>query len=129
MPRDLDDLRDSFHAIDRVMFHGELAARGVTVRWMRFRANRKTFRYGCYRPQENVVEVNRVLAHDWVPDVVFLSTLFHEGLHATHLVKLGEDWHPPAFREAEDKFPHRVVDRLWREENEHTRLLKARPPK
>lgn len=122
MARDLTWLKESFRAIDRVYFGDALAVQGYKVLWMPWRPNKKVFIFGrCYKEQR-VIKINRALQHDWVPDYVVLSTLYHEMLH----VVIGDD-HDMTFELAEEKFVHFAKSNTWEDQN-LTALLTASKP-
>lgn len=116
--RDLDWLVDSLHAIDRVFFDDSL---GLSIRWGRFRRAKSGFTFGVYR--SGVIEINPVLALDWVPSCVPLSTIFHEALHH----RFGDE-HGELFRLAELRFPHHAESESWCAANVD-RLMAATRPK
>lgn len=122
MTRDLEWLHESLRAIDRVFFGDELAARGVDVRWDRYRPTKHTFRFGAWHAHSKRIVVHPVLANDWAPDYVVLGTLYHEGLHVLHGPK-----HDARFLYLERRFPFAVEDAEWRADH-HAELLTALPP-
>jgi hypothetical protein len=116
MSRDLDWLNESFRAIDRVYFGDALSIEGYKIKWMRWRPNKKSFCFGLCDKELKVIQLNRALQHEWVPDFVLLSTLYHEMLH----IVIGDD-HDVAFELAEARFIHHVQAQVW--ESEHLNLL------
>lgn len=123
MTRSLAWLEDSLRAVDRVFFHDTLAEHGVRIEWMRWRQNTRTFRLGCFRFKTNTIEINPVLAHDWVPDYTLVGTIWHEALHLSY-----GPVHSEEFYAAESRFPHFAADTAWQRDN-FERLIAARPPK
>jgi hypothetical protein len=121
--RDLASLESDLDAIDRIYYMGHLRATGITIAWGRWRKTTNTFRFGCYRPHLKRIEINPILAEDWVPGYVVTGTIFHECLHHVHGRK-----HSAEFRQAELQFPHWIADEMWRTENLN-RLIAARPPR
>lgn len=127
--RSLRWLRDSVGAFDRVFFGGAAAAQGVAIRWMPWRPLKQNFIFGlCWLPDVTegrdraTIEVNRVLAHAWVPEPVVLLTVYHELLH----VFLGPE-HDLAFRLSESRFPHYADALVWEEANIDKLIAAPRP--
>jgi hypothetical protein len=116
MSRDLTWLRESFRSLDRVYFSDAVSTEGFRVGWMRWRPNKKSFIFGECNKEEKVIRVNQALKHDWVPDHVVLSTLYHEMLH----IVIGDE-HDMAFELAESKFVHHTSALVW--ENDHVNKL------
>lgn len=120
--RDLSWLRSTLAAIDRIYFFDALSDAGVTIKWMRYRRNKTQVRLGCYRFRTLVIEINPILAHEWVPDFCLMGTIFHEALHFTFGAV-----HSKEFYVSERRYPHFVDDEMWQKAN-FERLLAARPP-
>jgi len=120
--RDIEWLRRALDSLDLVFFESHMAEYPVTIKWMRWKPCRSggEFLYATYL--EGVIEINRALAWDWVPDFVVMSTVYHECLH--HFT--GHD-HDLAFKFAEQKFPHYTEALLWEREN-LAKLLAAPKP-
>jgi Zn-dependent peptidase ImmA (M78 family) len=123
MSRDLLWLNQSFRALDRVYFGDSVSIEGFKVRWMRWRPNKKSFIFGLCDKEKKIILINRALQHDWVPDFVVLSTLYHEMLH----IVIGDD-HDMAFELAESKFIHNTSAQVW-EESHLTKLINCERPK
>lgn len=122
MSRDLTWLRESFKALDRVYFGDAVSTEGFRVGWMRWRPNKKSFIFGLCDKEKKVIHINQALKHDWVPDYVVMSTLYHEMLH----IVIGDD-HDVAFDLAEEKFVHHTKTQVF-EESHLNKLINCEKP-
>jgi hypothetical protein len=124
MTRDVDTLREMHDALDLVFWGEQLHERGVGVIWSRWRRSKSdSIRYGAWDASRNLIEVNPILKHTWVPDHVVLWVLFHEQIHA-----LVANEHDSTFHLAELRYPHLAQTEVWLREN-HDKLLAAVPPR
>lgn len=123
--RDLEWLEEEFAALDRVFWHGELEARGVTVYWGRWRRTKKWFRAGAFEHATNKIEINPVLRHDWVPHSFVSAILYHEMVHAS---RPDNQAHDRAFWAAERKHPYADEAEVWWSANV-VRLTAELPPR
>lgn len=122
MRRDLIWLRESFKAIDRVYFGDALSIEGYRVIWMPWRPSKNSFTFGLCDKDKKVIEINKALSHEFVPDYVLLATLYHEMLH----IVIGDE-HDMTFDLAEERFVHYAKAQVWEEGNLNALIIAKRP--
>jgi len=115
--RDRAWLEESKAALDRVFFSDSLSE--WSIGWtLRTRSKRHIVFARCYIDAKHIA-LNPVLRDPWVPDIVVMSTIHHEMVHA-----LGFHEHDAAFNIMDRQYPHYAAVLEWCARNEEELLAR-----
>ncbi len=109
------DLETIYHELNRTYFSNQVQARTTWARRPPQRP-RTSIRFGSYNAKQRLIRIHRLLDQDFVPRYFIESVIFHEMLH--QLIprqRINGRWsiHPPAFRQAEQRFQHYKKAQQW----------------
>ncbi|MFW6051422.1 MAG: hypothetical protein ACODAU_09620 [Myxococcota bacterium] len=119
------DLAIIFEELNHRWFEGGVRLQITWGRRVRARRRRRSIRLGAYSAEDGLIRIHPVLDQHWVPRFFVEYVVFHEMLH--HVipapVRSGrQQFHGPAFREAERAYPDYERALRWEQRNIH-RLL------
>ncbi len=119
------DLDVIYQHLNQAYFNNRVQAR---ITWMRvpIRRRRTSIRFGVYDSNQKIIRIHRLLDQPFVPRYFIESVIFHEMLHQLIPAKrVRGRWrsHPPAFKQAEQTYPHYQKAQMWERDNLH-RLLR-----
>lgn len=110
------DLKALYDAINRENFDNAVDA-AITWGRMPGARRRRSIRFGCYCPHENLIRIHPLLDQDFVPQYFVRYIVFHEMLHA--LLGTGDSAsgrrrvHTAAFRRRERAHPDYARATAW----------------
>jgi len=113
------DLRAVFDRLNRRYFEGKHGAR-ITWGPLRRPARQQSIKVGSYSLDDRLIRVHPALDHEMVPCYFLEWIVFHEMLHAKHVIRQSGGrrcFHPPEFSREERQFPEYVRARLWEKTN------------
>jgi hypothetical protein len=119
--RDTQWLRDTMFACVRVFFPEDDFDETLKITWIPAAARRQ-FNYGLFYRQEKLIQINPVLAWDWVPAIVPTGIIYHELVHA----KLTDE-HDAHFNAVLKHYPYDRDMEVWCHQNEE-KLIATKPP-
>ena len=123
------DLAAIYDDLNQAYFAGGVQA---DITWMRRPPTRlrTSIRFGSYDDRQRLIRIHPVLDQAFVPRYVVERVVFHEMLHQLMpRQRINGRWsiHPPAFRQAEQRFQHYHQAERWQQEH-LPRLLRAAAP-
>lgn len=119
------DLETIYQNLNHSYFDNRVQA---AITWTRRapRRPRASIRFGSYHAADRLIRIHRLLDQAFVPRYVVENVVFHEMLHERiprQLINGRWRVHSPAFRQAEQRFPHHQKAEQWQQRNLH-RLLR-----
>jgi predicted metal-dependent hydrolase len=111
------NLEQIYQDLNRTYFESRVAA---DITWGRRppQRPRTSIRFGSYDAKQRLIRIHHLLDQSFVPQYFVESVVFHEMLH--QLIprqRLNGRWsvHPPAFRQAEQRFPYYEQALQWQQ--------------
>jgi hypothetical protein len=111
------DLEQIYQDLNRTYFESRVAA---DITWGRRppQRPRTSIRFGSYDAKQRLLRIHHLLDQSFVPQYFVESVVFHEMLH--QLIprqRINGRWsvHPPAFRQAEQRFPYYQLALQWQQ--------------
>jgi hypothetical protein len=113
------DLEAIYHGLNQRYLDNRIEA---SITWARRppKRPRTSIRFGSYHATDRLIRIHRLLDQSFVPPYVVENVVFHEMLH--ELIPrqfINGRWrvHPPAFRQAEQRFPYHQQAEQWQQQN------------